>query len=842
MKKTLFVSFSFLVSVLFFGVSNALAATATDPGLGTAGNFVILSNAGITDSSASAVITGNIGAYPIGGASIGVTCAELVAGGKLYDRDAAYTGAGGGSTTCRITDDTLLNVAAHTATGDMFTAYTAAAAEASGTDTFLNVGTGTLGTPGTSDHFVPGVYTWDTAVTIPNDIYLDGSSTDVWVFQISGTLDISSGKKIHLTGGALAKNVFWQVTDATTLGTDSTFEGNILGATGITITTGATLHGRALAGTSVALQAGSIVTVPPALSSTKGITAFSFTEGTGVITGTDIAVTVPYGTNVTALVPTFTITGASVSPLGGVAQNFTSPVTYTVTADDATTKNYTVTVNNIVIAAANRLVALQNANGSWDWDVTDQTGPTATTYYSLTGVTAQGLLDAYALSGNTAYLDAAKLAGDFMVATAISPTQSQNAYNIVFLQDLATASGNTAYLTKANAILTSVFTGDNKWAHVNGNNCSEETGCTPAQLVAAYANYRSSNRGMVPWDIAPFVVAEVNAGNTSLAQAIEAAMIADTANYNNSATNYEIGLTGKVIAAEAVNDPNLSSYVTELVSSQHDDGSFGLAEDGQVQVTSYALMALRAIGDSHATAAASYLNSTSTFGYSGIYGWKDTSGPEFAEGDSEAIHALTTSTPILGCMDSTATNYNSAATSQTGVTCTYPAPAPAPVSPAAAASGFFTMGPNGNLLLLPAIPHLTTPVATPAQGQVLGASAFQFTNYLVVGSRGDDVTELQNRLTSEGVYSGPITGYYGPLTKQGVINFQKKYGISQVGVVGPQTRSKLNSILISTIPGCSGDNLFSITTGQSCLVQPSSIPGCFAGNNFSITTGQSCFK
>ena len=83
-----------------------------------------------------------------------------------------------------------------------------------------------------------------------------------------------------------------------------------------------------------------------AASTAKDITAFSFTNpaATGVINGTDIAVTVPFGTNVTALVPTITHSGVSISPNSGVAQNFTSPVTYTVTAADGTTKDYTVTV------------------------------------------------------------------------------------------------------------------------------------------------------------------------------------------------------------------------------------------------------------------------------------------------------------------------------------------------------------------------------------------------------------------------------------------------------------------------------------------------------------------
>lgn len=82
------------------------------------------------------------------------------------------------------------------------------------------------------------------------------------------------------------------------------------------------------------------------LPSTKDITDFRFNSlgVVGTINGTNITVLVPLGTNVTALVPTITHTGVSISPSSGVAQNFTNPVVYTVTADDATTKAYTVTV------------------------------------------------------------------------------------------------------------------------------------------------------------------------------------------------------------------------------------------------------------------------------------------------------------------------------------------------------------------------------------------------------------------------------------------------------------------------------------------------------------------
>ena len=96
-------------------------------------------------------------------------------------------------------------------------------------------------------------------------------------------------------------------------------------------------------------------------SSSKNITAYSFQPQTGLATaviGTinqtarTIALTVPQGTNRSALVATFTLSPLASATVGSIAQvsgttpnNFTNPVTYTVTAEDGTTQNYTVTVS-----------------------------------------------------------------------------------------------------------------------------------------------------------------------------------------------------------------------------------------------------------------------------------------------------------------------------------------------------------------------------------------------------------------------------------------------------------------------------------------------------------------
>ncbi|GHT91675.1 hypothetical protein FACS1894140_2630 [Spirochaetia bacterium] len=85
------------------------------------------------------------------------------------------------------------------------------------------------------------------------------------------------------------------------------------------------------------------------------ITAFIITgpvTAAGTISGTDITVTVPYGTTVTKIAPQITHTGVSISPASGAPQNFTNPVTYRVTAANGSTRDYRVTVTTSAVPAA----------------------------------------------------------------------------------------------------------------------------------------------------------------------------------------------------------------------------------------------------------------------------------------------------------------------------------------------------------------------------------------------------------------------------------------------------------------------------------------------------------
>ena len=240
---------SFLTAPLSSAIS-AVSKTGTtsessnaikEVNLGVAGNFVILSKTGISSVYKSS-ITGDIGTSPITGAAMVVNCGEVT--GDIFSVDAA-------GPACKTTSATMLTAAI----GDMQTAYTDAAGRSN--PDFLNLGAGNIG----GKTLTPGLYKWTSALNIPTDITISGSPTDIFIFQVAGTLKMSSAVRITLAGGVQAKNIFWVVSDAVTFGTTSHFEGNVLGMTGINMQTGATINGRMLAQTAVTLQMNT-VTLP----------------------------------------------------------------------------------------------------------------------------------------------------------------------------------------------------------------------------------------------------------------------------------------------------------------------------------------------------------------------------------------------------------------------------------------------------------------------------------------------------------------------------------------------------------------------------------------------------
>lgn len=214
----------------------------TDPA--AAGSYVLLAKTGITNVTGSLITGGNLGLSPAAASfitgfaliadptNVFATSASVVAPGRIYASDYAAP--------------TPTNLT--TAVLDMQAAYTDAAGRTN--PDFLNLASGEIG----GETLAPGLYTWGTGVTIPDDVTISGGANDVWIFQISNDLDLSTSTAVILGGGAQAKNIYWQVAGEVTIHANAHFEGIILSQTGVTLQTTASLHGRVLAQSLIAID------------------------------------------------------------------------------------------------------------------------------------------------------------------------------------------------------------------------------------------------------------------------------------------------------------------------------------------------------------------------------------------------------------------------------------------------------------------------------------------------------------------------------------------------------------------------------------------------------------
>ena len=243
------IAMGFVLSVaVMSGPGDAAAAMIVD--VGTAGNFAILSKSGITTTAGTSIV-GDIGVSPIASGGItgfgetmdssGQFSTSAMVTGKLFAADYAVP------TPAMLT----------TAIGDMETAYTDAAGRSG--PNYLNLEGGNLN----GETLTPGLYKWESAVTITDSVTISGASSDVWIFQVDNRLTLASGANILLSGGARAENIFWQTAEGATLGTTSHFEGILLTATDIAVQTNASVNGHLYSQTSVTLESNAITQVIP---------------------------------------------------------------------------------------------------------------------------------------------------------------------------------------------------------------------------------------------------------------------------------------------------------------------------------------------------------------------------------------------------------------------------------------------------------------------------------------------------------------------------------------------------------------------------------------------------
>lgn len=197
--------------------------------LAGASNLAVLAGSSITSTGAT-TITGDLGLSP--GSSVGGFPPGILNG------------------TQHIND-----VTSNQAKLDLTAAYNDAAGRTSTDIVTLsgNIGGLTL---------TPGLYKSTSSLAISSgDLTFDakGNANAVFIIQIATTLTTTSGRKVILSGGALASNIFWQVGSSATFGTTSVFKGTVLAMQSITFNTGATLDGRGLARTGAVTMAGNTI-------------------------------------------------------------------------------------------------------------------------------------------------------------------------------------------------------------------------------------------------------------------------------------------------------------------------------------------------------------------------------------------------------------------------------------------------------------------------------------------------------------------------------------------------------------------------------------------------------
>lgn len=216
MKNRLFLATSMIVVLILStaGLMQSASANslkATSPTLGTAGSYSVLGGETVTNTGPT-TLPGNLGVSP-GSAVTGFPPGVVGPPGTLHTADADAALAQADSTAAFTTLDQPCDT------------------------TF----------PGTMDlvgqNLEPGVYCAD-AFALSGTLTLSGSG--VWIFKSAAALTTSSGSSV--VGGDPC-NVWWRVVSSATIGTGTSFLGNILALTSITLQTGASLNGRALAQT-----------------------------------------------------------------------------------------------------------------------------------------------------------------------------------------------------------------------------------------------------------------------------------------------------------------------------------------------------------------------------------------------------------------------------------------------------------------------------------------------------------------------------------------------------------------------------------------------------------------
>lgn len=214
--------------------------------LGTAGDYVILAKTAISTKGGSTV-AGNLGVGPV--------VVDKTSDLALLSQPIKFSSTPQISGHIFAADYTVQTpIKLSTAIAEMNAAYADAASRK---PDFAEVGAGIIG----GMTLAPGTYKWSTAILIPASITLNGGPNDVWIFQVVRNVIQASAARVLLSGGARAKNIYWQVAGTVEVKPLAHTEGVFLTLGGITLGKGASANSRLLTQSTVSLDA-NVVTLP----------------------------------------------------------------------------------------------------------------------------------------------------------------------------------------------------------------------------------------------------------------------------------------------------------------------------------------------------------------------------------------------------------------------------------------------------------------------------------------------------------------------------------------------------------------------------------------------------
>ena len=282
-------------AITMVGMSNRTAAAASSVKLGTAAAASVLAGTTITNT----------------GASVLDLDADVSPG-------TAITGFPPGIVTHPAVQHSA-DAVAQIAQNDLTTAYNTTAS-APTTRNFTGVDLG-------GHKLTQGVYTASTSMQLTGQLTLNGgvttgASSAVFIFKAGSTLTTASHSSVLLTGGAQACHVYWQVGSSATVGTTTSFVGNILALTSISLKTGATINGRALARNGAVTLDDNVFThsaclagSSPKSTTTSTTTTIAPTTTTTIAPTTTTVAPTPTTTPTTAPTPTTTVPASTTTAL-----------------------------------------------------------------------------------------------------------------------------------------------------------------------------------------------------------------------------------------------------------------------------------------------------------------------------------------------------------------------------------------------------------------------------------------------------------------------------------------------------------------------------------------------